>query len=83
MQFVCASEDDLKFLTDEHESMAFRRRGYERDALLNAVISRAGFKDLVESAEAERGQEQPQLATLPEEVSEHSCPDRILPARNF
>ena len=58
--------DDLKFLTDEFESMAFRRRGYERDALLQAVIDRSGFKDLVESEEAERGQEQP-LATLPEE----------------
>ena len=40
------SVDDLKFLTDEYESMAFRRRGYERDALLQAVIARAGFKDL-------------------------------------
>ena len=47
--------DDLKFLTDEFESMAFRRRGYERDALLQAVIDRSGFKDLVESEEAERG----------------------------
>ena len=62
------SVDDLKFLTDEYESMAFRRRGYERDALLQAVIARAGFKDLVESEEAEQGQEQP-LAQLPEEIS--------------
>eukprot|EP00935_MAST-01C_sp_MAST-1C-sp1_P000326 g326.t1 len=63
-----AAPDDLKFLTDQHESMAFRRRGYERDALLRAVIDRAGFQDLVESEEAERGQAQ-QLATLPEELS--------------
>eukprot|EP00935_MAST-01C_sp_MAST-1C-sp1_P001221 g1221.t1 len=63
-----AAPDDLKFLTDQHESMAFRRRGYERDALLQAVIARANFKDLVASEEAERGQEQP-LATLPEELS--------------
>ena len=63
--------DDLKFLTDEFESMAFRRRGYERDALLQAVIDRSGFKDLVESEEAERGQEQP-LATLPEELGHFS-----------
>eukprot|EP00935_MAST-01C_sp_MAST-1C-sp1_P002181 g2181.t1 len=56
---------------DTFESMAFRRRGYERDALLQAVISRAGFKDLVESEEAERGQEQP-LATLPEELGHFS-----------
>ena len=69
--------DDLKFLTDEYESMAFRRRGYERDALPQAVIQRAGFKDLVESEDAEQGQPQEQpLATLPEEVSEFSCSDR-------
>ena len=57
--------------------MAFRRRGYERDALLQAVVERVGFEDLVQDEEAERGQRQ-QLATLPEEVSgltpsEHSC----------
>eukprot|EP00935_MAST-01C_sp_MAST-1C-sp1_P001090 g1090.t1 len=63
-----AAPDDLKFLTDQYESMAFRRRGYERDALLQAVIERANFQDLVESEGAERGQEQ-RLATLPEDLS--------------
>ena len=59
--------DDLKFLTDEFESMAFRRRGYERDALLQAVIDRSGFKDLV----AANKQQEPtqRLAKLPDEVS--------------
>ena len=61
---------DLRLLTDQHESMAFRRRGYERDALLRAVIERANFKDLMtESEEAEPAQAKQQLATLPEEVS--------------
>ena len=59
--------DDLKHLTDQHESMAFRRRGYERDALLRAVIQRAGYAGLTGSA-SER-QEGKQLATLPDEVS--------------
>jgi hypothetical protein len=38
--------EDLKFLTDAHESLPFRRRGYERDAMLQSVIERAGFEDL-------------------------------------
>jgi hypothetical protein len=38
--------EDLKFLTDAHESLPFRRRGYERDAMLQSVIEHAGFEDL-------------------------------------
>jgi hypothetical protein len=38
--------EDLKFLTDAHESLPFRRRGYERDAMLQSVIEHSGFKDL-------------------------------------
>ena len=49
-----AAPDDLKFLTEQHESMAFRRRGYERDALLQAMIERAGFTDLVDEADEQR-----------------------------
>ena len=37
---------DLQELLDNHESLAFRRRGYERDALLQAVIKRGGFEKL-------------------------------------
>ena len=50
--------------------MAFRRRGYERDALLRAVIERVGFQDLAydQSLEAEQEQELP-LASLPPELA--------------
>ena len=58
---------DLKLLTIENESMAFRRRGYERDALLQAVIERANFTDLIDTPHS-REQEKQQLATLPEEL---------------
>ena len=47
--------------------MAFRRRGYERDALLQAVIQRAGYAGLMGSA-SER-QEGKKLATLPDELA--------------
>ncbi len=66
-----AAPDDLKHLTDYHESMPFRRRGYERDALLQAVIDKAGYTDLVESEEAVPGQKQ-KLATLPQELGHFS-----------
>ena len=39
-----AAPIDLQHLTDEHESMAFRRRGYERDALLHVGALRLGDK---------------------------------------
>ena len=50
--------------------MAFRRRGYERDALLTAVVERAGFKDLLADSEVDvHGQAgKPNLAILPEEL---------------
>ena len=48
--------------------MAFRRRGYERDALLHAVVERAGFAHLVREEEQQQRRRQ-QLATLPEELS--------------
>jgi hypothetical protein len=38
--------EDLKFLTEANESLPFRRRGYERDAMLQSVIERVGFEDL-------------------------------------
>eukprot|EP00935_MAST-01C_sp_MAST-1C-sp1_P001841 g1841.t1 len=63
-----AAPDDLKFLTDEHESMAFRRRGYERDALLHAVIEKAGYKELMETAASDRQEQKDTLAKLPDEL---------------
>jgi len=39
--------EDLKFLTEANESLPFRRRGYERDAMLQSVIECAGFQDLL------------------------------------
>eukprot|EP00935_MAST-01C_sp_MAST-1C-sp1_P000028 g28.t1 len=63
-----AAPDDLKYLTDLHESMAFRRRGYERDALLSAVVERAGFGGLVQQREGAQEQKQ-RLAALPSELA--------------
>ena len=61
--------DDLKFLTDEHESMAFRRRGYERDALLQAVVERSGYLELIREEEEQQGGQKRLLAALPHELS--------------
>eukprot|EP00935_MAST-01C_sp_MAST-1C-sp1_P002419 g2419.t1 len=63
-----SAPDDLKHITDENESMAFRRRGYERDALLQAIIERAGYLDLIEVENAQHEQKQP-LASLPQELA--------------
>eukprot|EP00935_MAST-01C_sp_MAST-1C-sp1_P002801 g2801.t1 len=63
-----AAPEDLKHLTDKYESLAFRRRGYERDALLWSVIEVAGFKELIDKDTAGAGEQQ-QLATLPKALS--------------
>eukprot|EP00935_MAST-01C_sp_MAST-1C-sp1_P000984 g984.t1 len=44
---------DLQELLDSNESLPFRRRGYERDGMLRTLVQRAGFKELVEAANAE------------------------------
>eukprot|EP00935_MAST-01C_sp_MAST-1C-sp1_P002501 g2501.t1 len=67
-----AAPDDLKQLTDQYESLPFRRRGY--DALLQSVIERAGYEDLVAEQQDEK-QEQP-LAPLPKAIS-HFDLDRL------
>ena len=53
---------DLQALLDNHESLAFRRRGYERDALLRAVVDRARFTDLLEMSEEQRERRKAELA---------------------
>ena len=37
--------DDLKCLLEDYESLPFRRRGYERDALLKTIVEMAGSED--------------------------------------
>ena len=44
--------EDLKEMISSHESLPFRRRGYERDGMLQTVIEYAGFKALLEGARA-------------------------------
>ena len=58
--------EDLQHLTDQFESLPFRRRGYERDALLQLLIARAGYKHLLTEHADETEEEKLQLATLPD-----------------
>jgi hypothetical protein len=44
--------EDLKEMISSHESLPFRRRGYERDGMLQTLIEHAGFKALLEGARA-------------------------------
>ena len=37
-----AAPADLQELLDQHESLPFRRRGYERDGMPKTVVERAG-----------------------------------------
>ena len=37
-----AAPADLQELLDQHESLPFRRRGYERDGMLKTVVEHAG-----------------------------------------
>eukprot|EP00935_MAST-01C_sp_MAST-1C-sp1_P001429 g1429.t1 len=64
-----AAPDDLQHLTDHHESMAFRRRGYEVGApFWFDFIRTLSHFDLIQSDELQQQQEKQQLATLPEEL---------------
>ena len=49
--------------------MAFRRRGYERDALLQAVVERSGYLELIQEEEEQQGGQKQLLAALPHELS--------------
>jgi hypothetical protein len=59
---------DLKEMLDSHESLPFRRRGYERDGMLQSLIERAGFKELLESARNASSTAPVELATVPQEI---------------
>jgi hypothetical protein len=59
---------DLKEMLNNHESLPFRRRGYERDGMLQSLIERAGFKDLLESARNASSADVVELATVPQEI---------------
>jgi hypothetical protein len=59
---------DLKDMLDNHESLPFRRRGYERDGMLQSLIERAGFKELLESARNASTTTSVELATVPQEI---------------
>ena len=59
---------DLKLMLDNHESLPFRRRGYERDGMLQSLIERAGFRELVESARNASTTASVKLATVPQEI---------------
>jgi hypothetical protein len=59
---------DLKEMLNSHESLPFRRRGYERDGMLQSLIERAGFKDLLESARNASSADVVELATVPQEI---------------
>jgi hypothetical protein len=59
---------DLKDMLDNHESLPFRRRGYERDGMLQSLIERAGFRELLESARSASTTASVELATVPQEI---------------
>jgi hypothetical protein len=59
---------DLKEMLNSHESLPFRRRGYERDGMLQSLIERAGFRELLESARNASTTASVELATMPQEI---------------
>jgi hypothetical protein len=59
---------DLQDMLDNHESLPFRRRGYERDGMLQTLIEHAGFKALLEGARASATNTSKQLAKVPDEI---------------
>jgi hypothetical protein len=59
---------DLQDMLDNHESLPFRRRGYERDGMLQTLIEHAGFKALLEGARASATNTSKQLAKVPNEI---------------
>jgi hypothetical protein len=61
-----AAPADLKAMLDNHESLPFRRRGYERDGMLQTLIERAGFKALLGDARASATAIE--LAKVPDEI---------------
>jgi hypothetical protein len=58
---------DLQDMLDNHESLPFRRRGYERDGMLVTLIEHAGFKALYD-ARAPATATAKELAKVPTEI---------------
>jgi hypothetical protein len=59
---------DLKLMLDSHESLPFRRRGYERDGMLQSLIERAGFRELLEAARNASTTASVELAVVPQDI---------------
>jgi hypothetical protein len=59
---------DLQDVLDNHESLPFRRRGYERDGMLQTLIQHAGFKALLQAARASATATAKELAKVPTEI---------------
>jgi hypothetical protein len=59
---------DLQDVLDNHESLPFRRRGYERDGMLQTLIEHAGFKALLQAAQASATATAKKLAKVPTEI---------------
>jgi hypothetical protein len=63
------SPEDLKQMISNHESLPFRRRGCERDGMLQTLIEHAGFKALLEGARASAtSRTLHELAKVPAEI---------------
>ena len=57
---------DLREMLDSHESLPFRRRGYERDGMLMTVIRKSGFAQQFKSSQQSEAEV---LAPVPAEVA--------------
>ena len=60
---------DLQELLDQHESLPFRRRGYERDGMLKTVVDRAGMAQMYASAQEGADATVQALAAVPSEIN--------------
>jgi hypothetical protein len=65
-----AAPEDIRELLYSHESMPFRRRGYERDGMLQTLVERAGFKELLGTGQAKADADE--LAKIPHELQHFS-----------
>jgi hypothetical protein len=54
--------EDLKEMISNNESLPFRRRGYERDGMLQTIIAHAGFTSLLDPSTSR------ELAKVPAEI---------------
>eukprot|EP00935_MAST-01C_sp_MAST-1C-sp1_P002835 g2835.t1 len=64
-----AAPSDLQAVLDCNEALPFRRRGYERDGMLLAVVERANFAQIYVAAQEGAGSKADKLATLPSTVA--------------